>query len=74
MMENLENFNIGNVLHYLNPTTWYNFLDEGSRDLMVYFADSCSMGMGMSIVLTSIIVKGLWTPFLWYGQHNSIKI
>lgn len=48
----------------MTPGSIYNFLDEGSRELLLWLANDCNYGMGIAIVGLSLGIKVIFGPVM----------
>ena len=61
-------------LSYVTPGSIYNFLDEGSRELLLWLSNDCGYGMGLGIVGISLGIKVIFGPVMIATQLNAVKM
>lgn len=61
-------------LGYISPGSIYEYLDEGSRELLLWVANDLNYGMGIGIVGVSLALKVVFAPIMVKAQLNAIRM
>lgn len=59
---------VWNTFFGIAPWNLYEFADEASREVTLYLAEFEALGMGGGILLVSLCLKTLLTPFNMVAQ------